>query len=146
PAAAGVQGGRTGAYQQAARQQPALAAGGAPGARAMPARGPAVAAVGMMPAVPAAGMPVPASRDEASDFLSRLTHMTTEERRNVLGDRLYPQVLSHTPAERAAKVTGMLLELDVGEILNLLESSEALGSKVKEALEVLQNSETGSAQ
>lgn len=54
----------------------------------------------------------------------------------MLGESLYPLVdqLEH---ESAAKVTGMLLEMDQTEVLHLLESPEALKSKVAEAMDVL---------
>ena len=56
----------------------------------------------------------------------------------LLGENLYPLVdqLEH---EMAAKVTGMLLEMDQTEVLHLLESPEALKAKVAEAMEVLRN-------
>lgn len=56
----------------------------------------------------------------------------------MLGESLYPLVdqLEH---EHAAKVTGMLLEMDQTEVLHLLESPEALKAKVSEAMEVLRN-------
>ena len=56
----------------------------------------------------------------------------------MLGESLYPLVdqLEH---EHAAKVTGMLLEMDQPEVLHLLESPEALKAKVAEAMEVLRN-------
>ena len=41
--------------------------------------------------------------------------------------------------DNAAKVTGMLLEMDQTEVLHLLESPEALKAKVAEAMEVLRN-------
>ncbi|OIC41444.1 hypothetical protein A7L55_21490 [Acinetobacter baumannii] len=41
--------------------------------------------------------------------------------------------------DHAAKVTGMLLEMDQTEFLHLLESPEALKAKVAEAMEVLRN-------
>lgn len=54
----------------------------------------------------------------------------------MLGEHLYPLVdqLEH---DNAAKVTGMLLEMDQTEVLHLLESPEALKAKVAEAMEVL---------
>lgn len=56
----------------------------------------------------------------------------------MLGENLYPLVdqLEH---EHAAKVTGMLLEMDQTEVLHLLESPEALKAKVAEAMDVLRN-------
>lgn len=56
----------------------------------------------------------------------------------MLGESLYPLVdqLEH---DNAAKVTGMLLEMDQTEVLHLLESPEALKAKVEEAMEVLRN-------
>lgn len=54
----------------------------------------------------------------------------------MLGEQLYPLVdaLEH---EAAGKVTGMLLEMDQTEVLHLIESPDALRSKVQEAIEVL---------
>lgn len=40
--------------------------------------------------------------------------------------------------EMASKITGMLLEMDVPEIIHLLENGESLRSKVDEAMAVLQ--------
>lgn len=54
----------------------------------------------------------------------------------MLGERLYPLVERQEPLH-VAKVTGMLLEMDQAEILHLMESPEALKSKVSEALDVL---------
>lgn len=56
----------------------------------------------------------------------------------MLGENLYPLVdqLEH---DHAAKVTGMLLEMDQTEVLHLLESPDALKAKVAEAMEVLKN-------
>lgn len=56
----------------------------------------------------------------------------------MLGENLYPLVEQLEP-EMAAKVTGMLLEMDQTEVLHLLESPDALKSKVAEAMEVLRN-------
>ena len=47
-----------------------------------------------------------------------------------------PRLLAFQP-ELAGKITGMLLEMDNSELLLLLESPDALLSKVEEALMVL---------
>lgn len=67
-----------------------------------------------------------------------LANATPEQQRLLLGENLYPLVEQLEP-EMAAKVTGMLLEMDQTEVLHLLESPEALKSKVAEAMEVLRN-------
>ncbi|KAL4559558.1 hypothetical protein LXL04_031700 [Taraxacum kok-saghyz] len=69
---------------------------------------------------------------------SALANAPPEQQRTMLGENLYPLVdqLEH---EHAAKVTGMLLEMDQTEVLHLLESPDALKAKVAEAMEVLRN-------
>ncbi|KAL9231722.1 hypothetical protein vseg_006913 [Gypsophila vaccaria] len=67
-----------------------------------------------------------------------LANATPEHQRLVLGENLYPLV-EQIEQEMAAKVTGMLLEMDQTEVLHLLESPEALKSKVAEAMDVLRN-------
>ncbi|KAG5251249.1 polyadenylate-binding protein [Salix suchowensis] len=79
----------------------------------------------------AAGQPVPITA-----LATALANATSEQQRTMLGESLYPLVdqLEH---DSAAKVTGMLLEMDQTEVLHLLESPEALKAKVAEAMEVL---------
>ncbi|KAI3803708.1 hypothetical protein L1987_31868 [Smallanthus sonchifolius] len=69
---------------------------------------------------------------------SALANASPTEQRTMLGENLYPLVEQLEP-ESAAKVTGMLLEMDQTEVLHLLESPEALKAKVAEAMEVLKN-------
>ncbi|XP_022745916.1 polyadenylate-binding protein 2-like [Durio zibethinus] len=69
---------------------------------------------------------------------SALANATPDQQRTMLGENLYPLVEQLEP-EAAAKVTGMLLEMDQTEVLHLLESPEALKAKVAEAMEVLRN-------
>ena len=57
--------------------------------------------------------------------------------KQLLGERLLPLISSVEP-QLAGKITGMLLEMDNGELLNLLESPEALNAKIMEAISVLQ--------
>ncbi|KAJ2726439.1 Protein phosphatase PP2A regulatory subunit B [Coemansia sp. Benny D115] len=59
-----------------------------------------------------------------------------DEQKQMLGEALYPLIAAHDE-ERAAKITGMLLEMDNSELLHLLENPEALKAKVAEAVEVL---------
>ncbi|KAK6136887.1 hypothetical protein DH2020_029373 [Rehmannia glutinosa] len=69
---------------------------------------------------------------------SALANSSPTEQRTMLGENLYPLVEQLEP-ETAAKVTGMLLEMDQTEVLHLLESPEALKAKVAEAMGVLRN-------
>jgi len=69
---------------------------------------------------------------------SALTNATPDQQRTLLGESLYPLV-EQLERNQAAKVTGMLLEMDQTEVLHLLESPEALKSKVAEAMDVLRN-------
>jgi polyadenylate-binding protein len=69
---------------------------------------------------------------------SALANASPNEQRTMLGENLYPLVEQLEP-ETAAKVTGMLLEMDQTEVLHLLESPDALKAKVAEAMEVLRN-------
>ncbi|KAI8532785.1 hypothetical protein RHMOL_Rhmol11G0241400 [Rhododendron molle] len=69
---------------------------------------------------------------------SALANASPADQRTMLGENLYPLVEQLEP-EYAAKVTGMLLEMDQTEVLHLLESPEALKAKVAEAMEVLRN-------
>lgn len=69
---------------------------------------------------------------------SALANASPEQQRTMLGENLYPLVEQLEP-DAAAKVTGMLLEMDQTEVLHLLESPEALKAKVAEAMEVLRN-------
>ncbi|GMH35378.1 hypothetical protein BSKO_03246 [Bryopsis sp. KO-2023] len=65
-----------------------------------------------------------------------LSAASPRQQKVMLGERLYPLVHSLQP-DRAAKVTGMLLEMDNAEILLLIENPGALASKVEEAVGVL---------
>lgn len=65
-----------------------------------------------------------------------LAAATPEAQKQMIGERLFPLVAKLQP-DLAGKITGMLLEMDNAELLMLLESNEALVSKVDEAITVL---------
>lgn len=114
-----------------ASQRPPLKSGYA-GAAARP---PPPAGSGPTASAPAAV--VPGGADQAVTTAT-LASLPAEQQKQLLGERLYPGVQGINQ-ELAGKVTGMLLEMDNAEILLLLESNEALGSKVNEAIMVLKS-------
>merc|ERR1719356_849277 len=57
--------------------------------------------------------------------------------KQMIGEKLFPAIAKFQP-ELAGKITAMMLEMDIAELLILLESEQQLKSKVDEALRVLQ--------
>lgn len=71
-----------------------------------------------------------------------LASATPDQQKNMIGERLYPLVFN-VNAEKAGKITGMLLDgMDTTDLLNLLETPEFLNTKIKEAMDVLEQSES----
>ncbi|KAI5480890.1 hypothetical protein MNV49_006699 [Pseudohyphozyma bogoriensis] len=115
-----------------------LPAGGRPqpGAQAQPPRGPPAAGARPARQEPAAGSGLTAAT---------LANAAPQEQKQMLGEALYPKIHASQP-ELAGKVTGMLLEMDSSELLYLLENDDALASKVKEAMDVLEAYNSGNGQ
>lgn len=92
-----------------------------------------------MPARIAGGRPAGRAQDDEQPgtlTAGALAKASPEEQKQMLGEAIYPKVAESQP-ELAGKLTGMILELPVTELLHLLEESDALEAKVNEALDVL---------
>ncbi|CAE6224885.1 unnamed protein product [Arabidopsis arenosa] len=70
------------------------------------------------------------------DKATALRNATPEHKRMMLGQNLY-QLVEQLEPDSAAKITGMILEMEQAEVLHLLESHDSLISKVIEVVEVL---------
>jgi len=78
---------------------------------------------------------------ESSLTIKELAAAPEEQKKQMIGERLFPLIKQRQPA-LAGKITGMLLEMDNGELIHLLESGEALTEKIQEAMHVLDVSPT----
>jgi len=68
--------------------------------------------------------------------LAALAAAPEDQKKQMIGESLFPKVMALEP-EQASKITGMLLEMDIGEVILLLESDALLAEKVSEAKRVL---------
>eukprot|EP00914_Ancora_sagittata_P023166 GHVO01045889.1.p1 GENE.GHVO01045889.1~~GHVO01045889.1.p1 ORF type:complete len:677 (+),score=84.94 GHVO01045889.1:185-2215(+) len=83
-----------------------------------------------------AGTPAPGGSDTALDA-TLLTTASPMEQKQLLGEHIYMRIAPSQP-DLAGKITGMLLEMDNTELVQLLENPDAMNNKVQEALIVLQ--------
>jgi polyadenylate-binding protein len=91
---------------------------------------------GQMPSRPQQGFQ-DQNQAQAPRFSAQtLARANPNEQKQMLGEVLYPLIHENQP-DLAGKITGMLLEMDNGELLHLVESAPALQEKVDEALRVL---------
>ena len=82
----------------------------------------------------------PSNTQEAKPGLTldSLASLPVDQQKRLLGENLFPLIQSQAPPQFAGKITGMLLEMDNGEILHLLESPETLKERVDEAMTAIQ--------
>jgi len=102
---------------------------------------PMMGQVQSLPMAPVAGgVPVSSAAAPAKLDFSEALLATQDpvQQKNMIGEKLYPLIHARQP-ELAGKITGMLLEMDNGELLHLIESPDSLTSKVDEAITVLRN-------
>ncbi|KAK3384266.1 hypothetical protein B0T24DRAFT_646258 [Lasiosphaeria ovina] len=88
-------------------------------------------------AVPPAGAIGLGGELNASALLQSQLASTTsmQQQKQILGENLFPKIQAIQP-ELAGKITGMLLEMDNTELVNLFEDDNALMAKVNEAMAV----------
>lgn len=72
----------------------------------------------------------------ASVLIQALASASPETQKSMIGELLYPIIESYEP-KNAAKVTGMLLDMDTSDLLHMLESPDLLSSKVTQAIQLL---------
>ncbi|PKI84345.1 Protein phosphatase PP2A regulatory subunit B [Malassezia vespertilionis] len=111
---------------------------GAPAAQRGAQRG--GANVGNAPRAAAPAGAAPSAQPEQLTAAA-LANASPEEQKQMLGEAIYPKIAASQP-DLAGKLTGMILELPVGELLHLIEDDEALTGKVDEALNVLREYES----
>jgi len=87
-----------------------------------------------MPGQPLPGPPKAAGGAPLSQ--QQLAGQPPQVQRQMIGEKLYPMVQKYN-AEMAGKITGMMLEMTIPELQQLLESEAQLKNKVDEALRVL---------
>ncbi|KAF2020667.1 polyadenylate binding protein [Aaosphaeria arxii CBS 175.79] len=145
-AAMGGRGGPRGGMPQMPGMQPQM--GGVPGIRggqSFPQGGPqggrggnAGGRQGQPPAQGGfpQGRPGPPSGPSGAGVdLSVLNAAPAPQQKQMLGEALYPKIHELQP-ELAGKITGMLLEMDNSELINLTSDESALRAKVEEAMSV----------
>jgi len=81
----------------------------------------------------------PSQLEDIKKGLQARAH-SRDAQRNMLGEILYPRVSSRAGQLLAGKITGMLLELTTGEVLQLLGDEVAMANKIQEAQSVLDSS------
>jgi hypothetical protein len=122
---------------QQQQQQPRV--GGAPGAK--PIGGPVTKTPVQTtpgPQSQSSGITVQNLRGKLQEFLA----LDDNRQRQILGEMLFPLVKQISGDQLAPKITGMLIDLsvlEVTEILEFLENNELLVERVQEAVELIQS-------
>lgn len=92
---------------------------------------------GRMRPAPPMMMPKPQEAVKLPFDLKTFEESAPEVQKRILGENLYPIVLEKSNKKIAGKITGMLLEIEPGTLLKLLQSPGEVANKVAEAIEVL---------
>jgi len=93
---------------------------------------------GGQPQIPAMMSPVPHVNPAAPAATDPNSELSAEERKNIVGERLYFLISKPQPA-LAGKITGMILDSStIEELYQLIEEPATLEEKIEEALKVLE--------
>ena len=95
---------------------------------------------GMPKPVPAA-IPPPITVSRLQETVEKLGDQ--KSKKQAVGEFLYPRIHNLTNPNIAGKITGMLLEMDIPELVKLSEDQGLLRKRVSEALEVLKGAWSG---
>ena len=111
-----------------------------PGYASMAPQPSALRPVAHNPAMPKPVAPAPAAAITISRLQEAVEKMPDlKSKKQVVGEYLYPRIHSMTNPNIAGKITGMLLEMDIPELVKLSEDLTLLRKRVSEALEVLRS-------
>ncbi|KAG9246091.1 hypothetical protein BJ878DRAFT_314961 [Calycina marina] len=80
-------------------------------------------------------MPQGPEAGQQSALQTQIASVPPQQQKQLLGEALFPKISVLQP-ELAGKITGMLLEMDNAELINLVEDDAALRAKVDEAMNV----------
>ncbi|KAH7817667.1 putative polyadenylate-binding protein [Monocercomonoides exilis] len=93
----------------------------------------------MTPMTPSSNISTPNQQPQVPTFdPQRLASLNPDDQKQYIGEFLYPTIQNEDPV-CAGKITGMILELDISELIRLYQKKEDLLQKVKEAQLVLKN-------
>lgn len=124
----GLQGGMQGFPQGGRQNNMAGGRGGAQGGRPQQF-------AGGFPPQRMPGMPQGSEAGQQSALQTQIASVPGPQQKQLLGEALFPKISVLQP-ELAGKITGMLLEMDNAELINLVEDDAALRAKVDEAMNV----------
>ncbi|PRT52539.1 Polyadenylate-binding protein, cytoplasmic and nuclear [Wickerhamiella sorbophila] len=86
---------------------------------------------------PAAGYPAGPTAGKPESLATVVAAVPEEAKKQVIGEALYPKILQNksiNDAELAGKITGMLLDMDNDELIELVDREDLLQEQVQEAL------------
>ena len=72
---------------------------------------------------------------KAPEFLWK----TDDEKRNEIGEYIYEHISKQTDEENAGKITGMIIDLPLENLLESLTTFDGLNKKIREGKELLKD-------